>query len=191
MAKDYNLMPVIFIIIEQIVTPFYDKSSLSFNNHLLTQLGSLSINLQCHLLTKFGTFEFFCCFLLSYGKPEMFWDLRTSFDYLLSFKNFKIGAILSSKLKCMKNVPECSRMFQNVPECSRMFMKACRMFLNVHECMQIHAWACMQVHELACSSSYTLHKLECSYISLHAQLRKLACSYMSFHAGPWACMQFP
>ena len=144
MAKDYNLMPVIFIIIEQIVTPFYDKSSLSFNNHLLTQLGSLSINLQCHLLTKFGTFEFFCCFLLSYGKPEMFWDLRTSFDYLLSFKNFKIGAILSSKLKCMKNVPECSRMFQNVhesmqnvPECSWMY---------ADPCMSLYAgpWACMQ-----------------------------------------------
>ena len=42
-----------------------------------------------------------------------------------------------------------------------------------------------------------LHKLTCSYISLHTvtwacmQLHKLACSCMSLHAVPWACMQFP
>ena len=43
-----------------------------------------------------------------------------------------------------------------------------------------------------------LHKLACSYISLHAvtkaymQLHKLACSYISWHTVPWAsCVQFP
>ena len=40
-----------------------------------------------------------------------------------------------------------------------------------------------------------LHKLACSYISLHAvtwncmQLHELACSYMNLHAVTWACMQ--
>ena len=36
------------------------------------QLGSLSINIQCPLLTKYGTFELFWSFLLFLGKPEMF-----------------------------------------------------------------------------------------------------------------------
>ena len=41
-----------------------------------------------------------------------------------------------------------------------------------------------------------LHKLTCSYISLHAvtwacmQFPELACSSLSLHEVPWACMQF-
>ena len=65
-------MPDIIITVKQIVTPCYQKCSLSFNNDLLMQLSPLSINIQCPLLTKYGTFEFFWSFLLSLGKPEMF-----------------------------------------------------------------------------------------------------------------------
>ena len=48
------------------------------------------------------------------------------------------------------------------------------------ECSRMHEdpWGCRQ-----------LHKLACSYISLHAIM--LACRSLSLIADPWACMQFP
>ena len=50
-------MPNNFLIFKKLVSPNYHRCSLSFNNHLLIQLGTFSNNFQCPLLTKFCTFE--------------------------------------------------------------------------------------------------------------------------------------
>ena len=137
--------------------------------------------------------------------PLCFWLRRRSSTSLLIMSVCQSVRLWTNE----KNVPECSRMHVECPKmfqnACRMFQNTCIMFQNVLECMQIFQnfpecmekvpastsllyaglWACMQ-----------LHKLTCSYISLHAvtralmQVRKLSCSSLSLHEVPWACMQF-
>ena len=86
------------------------------------------------------------------------------------------------------NVPECTQnvcrmfqnvciMFQNVPDCSRMYVECfrmfkhvCRMFQTVPKWMQNECRMFQNVYSLlvVTKACMKLHKLTCSYISLHA-----------------------
>ena len=110
------------------------------------------------------------------------------YQWVLNDAKFWQWFLLTLTIRMFQNVLECSRIYA---ECSIMFqnvcrMYVCRMFQNVFrmcaECSKMFQNAgprtCMQ-----------LHKLACSYTSLHAVTWAYMQLYISLHAVTWAYMQ--